>query len=234
MQVADQAGARRPELRVSLPVDVLIHHLLRLLAQRGQLVRGDVQVRVPELGDALPLLRLGLPDLQPAHHVLEVALRDHRTEQLRRHREIRVLRDVGQVGEHGGGPPGTLPALAPAGLLDQAVLGQLAQVEGHAGRALAEQFRRPGRGQRALDPQQPDEGQPDRMRQGPQRPGVPEPGDRAICGPAFGLPGRVLSVGGVISHRCQHSFAKSPWEVVQADMQSFLWMRRRLRRRKGS
>ena len=39
VQVADQAGARRPEFRVSLPVDVLVHHLLRLLAQRGQLVR---------------------------------------------------------------------------------------------------------------------------------------------------------------------------------------------------
>jgi hypothetical protein len=32
VQVADQAGARWPQFRVGLPVDVLVHHLLRLLA----------------------------------------------------------------------------------------------------------------------------------------------------------------------------------------------------------
>ena len=197
MQVGHLARPRRPQLGPGQPVQELVHQRLLLLGELGQLLGCDVQHGVAEMRGLLPGLRLPRFGLQPAHQVLEVPFGQHAAEQIGGRRQLRVFRHIRPGGEHGGGLPGPLPAGAAAGLLDQAVLGQLPKVERAAGRALAQQLAGPGRGQRPFPAQQPDQREPDRMGERPECPWIGEPLHRAAR---------------LVSHRCKDSFPKCSLE----------------------
>jgi hypothetical protein len=76
--------------------------------------------------------------------------------------------------------PGFLPADPAAGLLDQPVLRELPQVERARPRRLAEHLTGSRRRQWPLGTQQPHQRHPHRMRIGPQRPRIRQPGNSPL------------------------------------------------------
>src|SRR5262249_53020497 len=76
VDVVAPAGAGRPQLGPRCPVDVAAEEPVPPLTEFGQLGRRQVHEHVPEHRGPLPLGRLVRPGLQPAHHLLVVALGD--------------------------------------------------------------------------------------------------------------------------------------------------------------
>ena len=83
--------------------------------------------------------------------MVEVLLGDHAAKQVSCRIYLGVFGNLRPAGEHRRRAPRPFPAVAAACLLDQPVLGELAQVERAAGRALAEQFTCLGCGELAVD-----------------------------------------------------------------------------------
>jgi hypothetical protein len=128
----DQARAPRPSARVGDPVQIGIQESLDLVAELGQLGGREVEQRIAELTCLLPLLRLRVHLVQPLGDTGEVMVSHHLVQQSCRCRDLRIVGHGLHIREQLGCLPRPFPPLTAAGLLDQAVLRQLPQVERRA------------------------------------------------------------------------------------------------------
>src|SRR5439155_24185609 len=84
LQEGDEARPLRAQARVRRPLAVPLCERNELLAERGELLRGQVQHRVAERRGLRPFGRLLRQPLEPVERTLEVALRNDSREQLGR------------------------------------------------------------------------------------------------------------------------------------------------------
>ena len=126
--------------------------------QLGELARGQVQHRVAELAGSPPGRRLGR-HLRPASRTSarRTAAAMTRLSALPASHALVRRRVPGPAGEQRRRLPRLLPAAPARCRLDEAVPGELAQVERAGARALADQPPRLARGQRPVAPQQPEQ-----------------------------------------------------------------------------
>src|SRR5262245_1939546 len=115
------------------------------------------------MGSVLPLRRLIGLLVDPRRQELEVAARNQRLQQLGSCCHLRRGCAARPLSEQGGRPPRTFSPPAAPGLLDQAVLRQLAEVERRQGVAYPEKLGCLGRRKRPFSAEQADESKPKRM-----------------------------------------------------------------------
>src|SRR5439155_24196451 len=174
LEERDEARALGAQTRVDGAFRIALGQSHELVAQGGELVRGQVEHRVAERRRAAPFRRLLRQPIEPGERALEVALRDQLRQELRCGREIGVVRDLRPARVLRGRAPGALAAAPAARLLGEAVLRQLPQVKRAAGRALTDLRAGLRRRERTLPAQEPDQRQPERVRDGAKCSGVGE------------------------------------------------------------
>jgi hypothetical protein len=174
MEDADRASALGAPRRARCPFHIGIQQVAHPRAQIRELPRRQVHEVVPELRSLLPFTWLSGATLEPTHHPLEVAFGDHARQQLRRGIGLGVVGDRGPLREQCRCPPRAFAPLPARRLLDEPVLGELAQMERAARGALAEELPCTGGGGRTLPPKQADQGEASRVRNGPQGPRIGE------------------------------------------------------------
>src|SRR5438445_2072145 len=157
---------------VAQPLAVLGERGAQLFVERAQLVGTDVEEVFARAGHLLPFRGQVHAQLLALLEARDVEVAQHAMQGARRHPRLRVVADVRESQSRVDEPPRTLPSWAAAGLLDEAVLRQLAQVEGARGRALTNQLARLGRGERALGAECLEQRDAHRMSDGPHGPGV--------------------------------------------------------------
>src|SRR5438445_4869537 len=157
---------------VAQPLPVLGERGAQLFVERAQLVGTDVEEVFARAGHLLPFRGQVHAQLLALLDARDVEVAQHAMQGARRHPRLRVVADVRESQSRVDEPPRTLPSWAAAGLLDEAVLRQLAQVEGARGRALTNQLARLGRGERALAAECLEQRDAHRMSDGPHGPGI--------------------------------------------------------------
>jgi hypothetical protein len=140
-----------------------------LLLQLRELLGGDVQDELAGAGRPLPGRRQSGPRPQPALGSVEVAVGEQPLERAAGGDGLGVLGPVDRESQSVGRQlPWPAPPLRRARLLDEAELGQLAQVPGAARRALADVPGRVGGRQRPVLGQRLQQPEADRVGQGAQ------------------------------------------------------------------
>ena len=134
-----------------------------LAVEGAQLLRRDVEQELACARDLLPLARVAGAGLHAGPHAPDAPLADDPVERGGRGGGRRIVVDVGEVQADVGQPPGPPPPGAAPGLLDEAVLGELAEMEGARRRALADGLAGLGRRERAVDAKRVEQGEPDGM-----------------------------------------------------------------------
>src|SRR3954470_13776574 len=142
-------GALRPAFGGD-PLDVRLHELDDALADRFELLRGDVEERLAHERRVAPLGCGGALPAEPVTQPVEVAIEDDGRERGCGRVSLGVDAQLVPAVLHRADPPGAHTAGAGPRLLQEAVFAQLAQVKRAIGRREPEHVRGGGGGQLAL------------------------------------------------------------------------------------
>src|SRR5579863_658244 len=139
-QQLDRNGSLRALLWIADAVDVLPGQRGHVLVELAELFRRHVQQELTGAGCLLPLSGDVATELETFLEAVEVEVVEDPAERVRRQTGLGVVADVGVAHAGVHQPPRALASGDTCNLLDEAVFGELAEVEGARGRALADKL----------------------------------------------------------------------------------------------